>query len=203
MRRKPLHTTRSQCKGFTLVELLVVVAIIGVLASIGIPTFTRMLQRSRQVEAKTLLGNIYAVEKGFYAEWGVYGNRLSKMGIDDVPEQTRYIVGTYVTNCGKPIGDIPQAWSGPGIELAKMHPDYYIPEYNAATLSDFAIGRLTFTACGNASFVSIDGASFNIEATGVIAPGINLDNPAGGNADADIWSINHNGVLSNVQSGIR
>jgi type IV pilus assembly protein PilA len=59
-------------KGFTLIELMIVVAIIGILAAIAIPNFLRFQAKSKQSEAKTNLGAIgttaesYRVEKDTY-----------------------------------------------------------------------------------------------------------------------------------------
>lgn len=66
-------------KGFTLVELLIVVAIIGVLSTIGIPTFRRMIQKAKMAEAKIALGSGHRVEAAFFAEFNSYGNNLEGM----------------------------------------------------------------------------------------------------------------------------
>ena len=45
-------------KGFTLLELIVVIIIIGILATLGFSQYTRMIERSRGAEARMILGNI-------------------------------------------------------------------------------------------------------------------------------------------------
>src|SRR5437660_10425600 len=59
-------------KGFTLIELMIVVAIIGILAAIAIPNFLQYQMKSRQSEAKTNLGAIQTSEVAFQAEKGCY-----------------------------------------------------------------------------------------------------------------------------------
>jgi type IV pilus assembly protein PilA len=55
-------------KGFTLIELMIVVAIIGILAAIAIPNFLRFQAKSKQSEAKTNLGGIFTAETAYFAE---------------------------------------------------------------------------------------------------------------------------------------
>ena len=59
-------------KGFTLIELMIVVAIIGILAAIAIPNFLQYQMKSRQGEAKTNLQAIRTSQISFQAERGCY-----------------------------------------------------------------------------------------------------------------------------------
>lgn len=45
-------------KGFTLLELIIVIIIIGILATLGLTQYARMVERGRGAEARQLLGNI-------------------------------------------------------------------------------------------------------------------------------------------------
>jgi type IV pilus assembly protein PilA len=64
-----LHTRKG---GFTLIELMIVVAIIGILAAIAIPNFMMFQLRSRAGEGKTNIAAIRTAEEGFNAEYAVY-----------------------------------------------------------------------------------------------------------------------------------
>ena len=57
-------------KGFTLIELMIVVAIIAFLSMVAVPSFMRFLAKSKRAEAYVNLHSIYAAQKAFWAENG-------------------------------------------------------------------------------------------------------------------------------------
>jgi type IV pilus assembly protein PilA len=64
---------KSIQKGFTLIELMIVVAIIGILAAIAIPDFIKFQARSKTGEAKANLKGIFTSERSYYQEHDSYG----------------------------------------------------------------------------------------------------------------------------------
>jgi type IV pilus assembly protein PilA len=63
-----MRTTRKSAKGFTLIELMIVVAIIGILAAIAIPNFLKFQAKARQSEVKTALAAVFTAQTAYYAE---------------------------------------------------------------------------------------------------------------------------------------
>jgi len=66
--------------GFTLVELMIVVAIIAFLAVIAVPSFTKFLAKAKRSEAYMNLSSIYTAQKAYWAENGHYSKDLSGSG---------------------------------------------------------------------------------------------------------------------------
>jgi type IV pilus assembly protein PilA len=69
-------------KGFTLIELMIVVAIIGILAAIAIPNFMSYQCKASQAEARTALGAIRTQQEAYLALWDTYTTNLSKLGFE-------------------------------------------------------------------------------------------------------------------------
>ncbi len=70
-------------KGFTLLELLVVVIIVGILASIAIPQYVKITEKSRASEARSILGTIRTAEAAFFQQNNVYTLTIANLDIDD------------------------------------------------------------------------------------------------------------------------
>lgn len=68
--------------GFTLVELMIVVAIIGILSAVAVPNFKRYQAKSKTSEAKIQLAAAYTAQQSFYGDFGIYHNCFTYMGYD-------------------------------------------------------------------------------------------------------------------------
>src|SRR5947209_5690160 len=81
-KRKPKESVQMKklMKGFTLIELMIVVAIIGILAAIAIPNFIKFQARSKQSEAKANMKAMFTAEKAFYQEKDRFSSLIGEVG---------------------------------------------------------------------------------------------------------------------------
>jgi type IV pilus assembly protein PilA len=63
---------RRSARGFTLIELMIVVAIIGILAAIAVPNFVKFTARARQSEVKSNLKGFSTAAKSYFAEQATF-----------------------------------------------------------------------------------------------------------------------------------
>ena len=83
-------------KGFSLIELMVVVAIIGILSAVAVPQFQKFQRKAKQAEAKSALAAVYTAQKIFLSDKGHYYTNLWAAGYE--PEgDTQYFIGMHPT----------------------------------------------------------------------------------------------------------
>jgi type IV pilus assembly protein PilA len=68
---------KAMQKGFTLIELMIVVAIIGILAAIAIPAYQDYTIRAQVTEGLNLAGSVKAEVADYYAQFGVWPTAMS------------------------------------------------------------------------------------------------------------------------------
>jgi type IV pilus assembly protein PilA len=131
-------------QGFTLIEVMITVAIIGILAAIALPNLMRHQAKARQTEAKTTLGGIFIRQNLFWAERGRFG------GLDEIgfvlSGNNRY---TYRTGAAGSAGGANANVSTPGAAQDTINAVVGTIEPEGATAAVNSISGFTATAAAN------------------------------------------------------
>ncbi|NQZ00528.1 MAG: prepilin-type N-terminal cleavage/methylation domain-containing protein [Bdellovibrionales bacterium] len=168
-------------EGFSLIELMIVVAIIGILAAIAIPNFQEFQAKSRRSEAKSQLGGIYTALTAFAGEYTVYSTDFGMTGF-------------------RPTGDLKynSGFAGASFNLSAAFPEYTGTLENNQNSTEEACGASA--ACEvnyNVGFGGGDGslgATAATNTTFIAASAGDID----GDAAVDRWTINEGKNLENL-----
>lgn len=167
-------------KGFTLVELMIVVAVIGILAAVAIPNFKRYQAKSKTSEAKLHLAAIYTGQVAMNGDYDSYGTCLEFMGYDRVATGTYYAVGFNTHNATANARVDTNAGFASCTSTSNC---CNLASANFAFAASKSVGGTTAAATAMATTSTVDnnGSVFVAEAAGRISPDITV---------FDRWTIN-------------
>ena len=69
-------------KGFSLMELLIVIVVIGILVTLAVPKYLSVTRKAKETEAKLMLNQVYSLQEQYYYENDIYSESLQVIGFE-------------------------------------------------------------------------------------------------------------------------
>jgi len=85
-------------KGFTLVELVIVIVIVGILSVVAVPVYKGYTKKAMATEGKALLGAINTSQKVYFAEWGNFAAGAQSASLDVDASTNKYFTSYSISN---------------------------------------------------------------------------------------------------------
>lgn len=89
---------RPTFRGFTLIELMIVVAIVAILAAVAYPSYTNYVFRTRRADGREILMRIAAAQERNYTNLNAYAANVADLGISATSEKGYYTVAAATAN---------------------------------------------------------------------------------------------------------
>ncbi|HEY1092203.1 MAG TPA: type IV pilin protein [Burkholderiaceae bacterium] len=83
---------RHESRGFTLIELMVVVVVLGIIAAIAYPAYTKQINRTRRSDAVAALGILQQAQERYRANSQVYADTLELLKMDSHSPKKYYVI---------------------------------------------------------------------------------------------------------------
>jgi type IV pilus assembly protein PilA len=127
---KRLYSRRG---GFTLIELMIVVAIIGILAAIAIPNFLRFQLKSKTSEGKVNIAAIRTAEESYNSEFGSYVAAATSPAALPMPPSTKQV---FTNTAGVGLGFDQIGWAPEGNVFFRYQVQTGVGQYTIDTDAD-------------------------------------------------------------------